>query len=131
MDCPVCKKPMLILELDQVEIDHCTSCNGIWLDDGELELLLEDAEEKKRVLSSFHVDDSVKEKPRRCPRCSKKMNKVHVGDHKEVLVDSCRKQHGIWFDSGELHDVIKLATIDRDNKILKLLNEMFRYNLSH
>lgn len=131
MDCPVCKTAMIVLELDQVEIDHCTACNGIWLDDGELELLLEDAAEKKRVLSTFHIDASVKEKPRRCPKCSKKMNKVHIGEQKEVLVDSCKRQHGIWFDSGELHDVIKLATIDRDNKILKLLNEMFRYNLSH
>ncbi|MEI6767043.1 MAG: zf-TFIIB domain-containing protein [Bacteroidota bacterium] len=130
MDCPVCKKAMIVLELDQVEIDHCTSCSGIWLDDGELELLLEDAEEKRRVLSTLHVDSTVKEKSRRCPKCSKKMNKVFIGNNNEVLVDSCKKQHGIWFDNGELHDVIKLASIDRENKILKLLNEMFRYNLS-
>jgi len=40
MDCPVCKNAMITLELEEVEIDHCTNCGGIWLDAGELELLL-------------------------------------------------------------------------------------------
>jgi len=43
MDCPVCNNAMITLELDQVEIDHCTECGGIWLDAGELETLLGDA----------------------------------------------------------------------------------------
>ncbi len=36
MDCPACKKAMITLELADVEIDHCISCGGIWLDNGEL-----------------------------------------------------------------------------------------------
>ena len=37
MDCPVCKESaMITLELDDVEIDYCTQCEGIWLDAGEL-----------------------------------------------------------------------------------------------
>ena len=42
MDCPVCKDAMIVMELNEVEIDHCLSCSGIWLDAGELELLLEE-----------------------------------------------------------------------------------------
>ena len=53
MDCPVCKSAMIVLELDEVEIDYCTDCQGIWLDAGELELLLEDAAESREVLKSF------------------------------------------------------------------------------
>jgi len=34
MICPVCKKPMLVLELQQIEIDYCQECGGIWLDEG-------------------------------------------------------------------------------------------------
>ncbi len=40
MDCPVCKNAMITLELQEVEIDYCIDCGGIWLDAGELELLL-------------------------------------------------------------------------------------------
>ena len=49
MNCPVCKNPMVVLELDQIEIDHCLHCGGIWLDAGELELLLETEEDKARL----------------------------------------------------------------------------------
>ena len=43
MDCPVCKNLMITLELDEVEIDHCLDCGGIWLDSGELEQLIGNA----------------------------------------------------------------------------------------
>ena len=39
MDCPACKEPLIVLELNEVEIDNCVSCGGIWLDKGELERL--------------------------------------------------------------------------------------------
>ena len=54
MICPVCKNPMVVLELDQIEIDHCLNCGGIWLDAGELELLLETEEERSRFIKSIN-----------------------------------------------------------------------------
>ena len=42
MDCPVCSEPMIVLEYDRVEVDYCVSCQGLWLDAGELELLFGD-----------------------------------------------------------------------------------------
>jgi Zn-finger nucleic acid-binding protein len=44
---------MIILELDKVEIDHCLLCGGIWLDEGELELLLEGTSEKDKNSNSY------------------------------------------------------------------------------
>ena len=65
MDCPVCKNAMIALELAEVEIDHCTDCGGIWLDAGELELLLGNPEQargfldrKSTRLNSSHTDIS-------------------------------------------------------------------------
>ena len=69
MYCPVCKKSMIILEYDEVEIDYCPSCAGCWLDQGELELILESSE-KLYDLSVFRSSPKGK---RRCPRCHKKM----------------------------------------------------------
>jgi Zn-finger nucleic acid-binding protein len=129
MVCPVCKKPMLVLELQQIEIDYCQGCGGIWLDEGELELLLEDKNEKDKLLASFSIDPGNSEKRHRCPVCSKKMNKVFVGNDKNVLIDKCRKGHGIWFDKGELHEVVKMGNTDKNNKVIQLLNEMFAYKL--
>ena len=53
MDCPVCKDAMITLELKDVEIDYCTDCGGIWLDAGELELLLGEQQKAKQLLDSF------------------------------------------------------------------------------
>ena len=126
MDCPVCKNAMITLELQEVEIDYCIGCNGIWLDAGELELLLGEPEKAKQLLDSFKIDSGSTEKPRKCPICRKKMQKIIVGSSKPtLLIDKCRRADGLWFDKGELHDIFERANLDKDNKIQKLLNDMF------
>ncbi len=131
MDCPVCKNAMITLELEEVEIDYCTECNGIWLDAGELELLLGEPEKAKHLLNSFKIDSKCAEKPRKCPICDKKMQKTIVGSSKPtLLIDKCRRGDGLWFDRGELHDIINRAELDKDNKIQRLLTDMFSYDLN-
>ena len=130
MKCPVCDELMIVLELDEIEIDYCTSCEGIWLDGGELELLLEEATEKEQLLSSFRVDDLSSEKKIRCPICLRKMEKVLAGSEKKILLDRCKNHHGLWFNKGELYEVVKLGSLDEENKILTLLREIFKHKLS-
>jgi len=117
---------MITLELADVEIDYCTDCGGIWLDAGELELLLGQAEKAKQLLDSFKIDSRSAERIRKCPICDKKMQKIIVGQSKPVLlIDKCRKGDGLWFDKGELKDIFDRARLDKDNKIQKLLADMF------
>jgi len=131
MKCPVCDELMIVLELEEIEIDYCTECEGIWLDGGELDLLLEEASEKEEVLSSFKVDDSSSEEKIRCPICLKKMEKVLVGSESKILLDRCINRHGLWFNKGELFQVVKLGSkIDEENKILTLLKEIFKHKLT-
>ena len=129
MDCPVChESAMITLELEEVEIDYCTKCEGIWLDAGELELLLGEPEKAKVLLDSFKIDTSSTEKVRKCPICDKKMLKVIVGSSKPVLlIDKCRRGDGLWFDRGELKNIFEKAQLDKDNKIQALLTNMFRH----
>ena len=126
MDCPVCKNAMITLELADVEIDYCTDCGGIWLDAGELEILLGQAEKAKQLLDSFKIDSESAEKIRKCPICDKKMQKIIVGPSKPaLLIDKCRRGDGLWFDKGELQNIFNRARLDKDNKIQKLLADMF------
>ena len=125
MNCPECKEPLIVLELDRIEIDHCLSCGGIWLDAGELELLLETEEDRARLKNFLIEADSVKEKKYSCPICNKKMSKVFVGEEKKILIDKCKKNHGLWLDKGELESVIELSSRNRDSKIINLLKQMF------
>jgi len=129
VDCPVCRNAMITLELADVEIDHCTDCGGIWLDAGELEQLLSEHEKAKQLLDSFKVDSTSSEKPRKCPICDKKMQKIVVGSSRPaLLIDKCRKGDGLWFDKGELNNIVNKAQLDKDNKISKLLADMFGQN---
>ncbi len=126
MDCPVCKNAMITLELAEVEIDHCTDCGGIWLDAGELEILLGEAQAARQLLNSFKVRPGAGEKPRKCPICDKKMQKIIVGAAEPALIiDECRRGDGLWFDKGELKDILDRAQLDKDHKIQKLLADMF------
>ena len=130
MICPVCENPMVVLELDQIEIDHCLICGGIWLDSGELELLLDTDEDRSRLREILIEEDSVKEKKYPCPICNKKMQKVYVGEERKILIDKCKRNHGLWLDRGELEEVIELSTQNREGKIIQLLTQMFKSKLS-
>ena len=126
MNCPACKEPMIVMELDQVEIDYCLGCRGIWLDGDELEILLDGAQRKAEFLDSFQTDKHTKEPRRKCPICMKKMRKVLVAEGKrKVLIDRCRKGHGLWLDKGELEEIISIQASGETPEILDLLKDMF------
>ncbi len=129
MYCPVCKHPMIILEFEKVETDYCPGCEGIWLDAGELELLLEDSKEKDELIHSFTDAKNVKEKKRRCPICNKKMEKTLVSKDHDIVLDECKKGHGLWFDRGEILEVIKRGSINKNNSIIKVLEDMYRKHI--
>jgi Zn-finger nucleic acid-binding protein len=120
---------MITLELKDVEIDYCTDCGGIWLDAGELELLLGEPEKAKHLLDSFRIDSKCMERMRKCPICNKKMQKIVVGSSgPNLLIDKCRRGDGLWFDKGELHDIFDRAELDEDNRIQELLTDIFGQN---
>ena len=117
---------MIALELQEVEVDYCTGCGGIWLDAGELELLLGNSHQTKQLLDSFKIDSNCTEKRRKCPICLKKMQKIVVGPSTPtLLIDKCPRGDGLWFDKGELQDILNRAKLDKDNKIQKLLADIF------
>ncbi|NOX17519.1 MAG: zf-TFIIB domain-containing protein [Chlorobi bacterium] len=130
MNCPRCKNPMVVLELAEVEIDYCDECGGIWLDQGELELLLEAGEEKDKLLNSFAAAGSVSEEKIKCPICGRKMEKVFIGEDKKVLIDKCKYNHGLWFDRGELLQTVELGVKNEaDDKMIRLIKDMFGFSL--
>ena len=125
MNCPACKEAMIVLEHDRVEIDHCPSCQGNWLDQGELELLLGSSQERNHLLSSFEVNQNSQEKKRKCPICLKKMEKVLCKLAHDITIDRCQKKDGLWFDLGELDAFIKIGSFGKNAKVLDWLKNTF------
>jgi hypothetical protein len=117
---------MITLELRDVEVDHCICCGGIWLDEGEVELLLDDRQRAIELLDSFKVDGGCGEVSRKCPICRRKMQKVGVGSGElPLMIDKCSRKHGLWFDKGELEQIVKKAKLNEANKIGEVLADMF------
>jgi hypothetical protein len=117
---------MITLELADVEIDHCVNCGGIWLDSGELELLLNDPAKARHLIDSFVEHESGPEQPRKCPICRRKMARIVVGQSTPpLLIDKCRRSDGLWFDKNELQDILSRAELDEHNRIQELLADMF------
>ena len=130
MRCPVCREAMIVLEWERVEIDHCPACKGIWLDKGELELLLEKSDDKNRILSSLAMCEKQNSKSRKCPICLKKMEQVGCGPNSNLTVDWCPKQDGIWFDAGELSALLKSEFFSGQTKISEWLEDIFSKTLT-
>jgi uncharacterized protein len=124
MLCPECIDEMLILELDGVEIDYCDECRGIWLDEGELELLLEtDKDTDLPILKALTSPDTVKAKgAKKCPVCNKKMLLVDIPLNPVVEIDRCPDNHGLWFDQGELEQIISAS---KGTTVADFLGAMF------
>lgn len=55
MHCPKCGGDLVEIVFRNIHIDKCTLCEGIWLDAGELELIIkeEDATILRRILKVF------------------------------------------------------------------------------
>ena len=108
--CPVCNVATIVVEHKNIELDYCTGCQGVWFDAGELELLLEsEGLEVHRAFLDTMINSpaaDVAEKKRRCPICRRKMKKACIDGEGKILIDVCGHGDGIWFDGGELDNLL-------------------------
>ncbi len=134
MKCPACSNMMIVVEHEQIELDYCPDCAGVWFDAGELELLLETMQLEQSVLSLDSILTSPEgksdEKKRKCPICRRKMKKATVGHDPEVLIDACSRGDGLWFDASEVGQVVAQAssteTMDSQGRVITFLGEVFQ-----
>lgn len=102
MECPVCGQPQVLVEMDGVELDLCLAGCGVWFDAEELGALLGDG--------AAELEDELRALPargrgRRCPRCRRAMDLIAAPDG-ATLLDRCARGHGMWFDEGELEQLL-------------------------
>lgn len=109
MKCPVDKTVMMVVEHRKIEIDFCLKCSGVWLDSGELELLIAVLQSEGADLhpEELLMPEKAEKAKRKCPICGRRMEKVWIGRSNKVLVDRCPIGHGLWFDAGELQHVLR------------------------
>lgn len=136
MICPNCKHDMIAIEYNNIELDHCINCKGVWFDSGELELFIESVnmEKPESLIKNIINLPEMKAPPhkrRKCPICGQGMTETAMGEP-ELHVDVCQQGDGIWFDGGEVHQLIRQlkqkpsAKGSSQQQIVTFLGEVFK-----
>lgn len=61
MLCPRCELPLSVANRQGIQIDYCNQCRGVWLDHGELEKLIERADENSAGNTGQENNDMLSE----------------------------------------------------------------------
>jgi PAT family beta-lactamase induction signal transducer AmpG len=113
MRCPKCRADMEQVDVEGIEVDRCTICNGIWFDAGEMDLL-----KNKQAAAAIDIGDAKTGKQSnaidsyQCPRCSGAMVKVVDPRQTHIWYETCSACHGSYLDAGELRDMSNVTISD-------------------
>lgn len=105
MQCPKCKSDLRRVNLRGIEVDRCTSCQGLWLDYGELDQLEDTVLDDDYAKGSLMFRSSHGTLP--CPRCAQPMRAFNYRAY-SLELDFCQSEHGWWLDHGEEERVLAL-----------------------
>ena len=119
--CPRCESALFHVQLEGYALDQCGGCGGLWVDRRTVEAIVRD--QPKAVETGVRPDTCSGSTDQAalltgefkgrayipCPVCTKIMNPQNYARFSGVIIDLCR-QHGIWFDAGELNRVLEFVS---------------------
>jgi Zn-finger nucleic acid-binding protein len=98
LKCPRDGAELAIEKHRGIEVDHCPTCNGRWLDHHELDHLEATvAGDEDRVGT---IEYAKRPSELKCPVCSKQMRAFNYRAY-NLELDTCEEEHGFWLDAGE------------------------------
>ena len=104
LQCPKCSHGMMEISHEEIQIDRCTNCKGIWFDGEEMHALklkpdsksVDSGDPKEGWKWDSHSDID-------CPRCGKLMKNSADPSQNHIWYEVC-EDHGIFMDAGEFSD---------------------------
>lgn len=102
MKCVKCDGVLRRVDVEDVELDRCDACSGIWFDSGELQKILgKKSIDRIRSMAEASKDDDARRAT--CPRCKGEGKLVQVTSlTSDIHIDTCAVCGGQWLDGGEL-----------------------------
>ena len=99
MRCPRDETELTEEYLHGIEVDHCFTCHGRWLDHEQLDQL-----EATRAVDEEHrrgmIEYAQRESELACPICGEQMTAFNYRGY-NVELDTCSQEHGFWLDAGD------------------------------
>jgi Zn-finger nucleic acid-binding protein len=109
--CPRCDCLLRAREYGDLSVEECDKCGGLFLAPTTMERLVAARDMPTTLRLALPKREMKRETAVRyifCPTCGKSMNRQAFGRISGVVVDVC-KSHGVWFDAGELAEVIRFV----------------------
>jgi PAT family beta-lactamase induction signal transducer AmpG len=113
MRCPKCRDDMEQLDVGGVEIDRCSSCHGLWFDEGELQKLKD-----RKIAAGIDIGDPSQGTVHnandryRCPRCGGSIIRMVDQNQPHIWYEECSVCRGSYFDAGEFRDLTTVSLSD-------------------
>jgi len=112
--CPRCGDPLGARRVDDLVIDECVGCHGIFLDLVAVQRIVTERKQARAeallgALPKIAIEDRRGGKLYiKCPVCGTIMNRRLFATGAGVIIDVCRA-HGAFFDAGELPKIIEFV----------------------
>lgn len=110
--CPRCTTAMHPRPIDDLVIDECDACHGVFLDHVAVQRIVSDRQQARAeaILAVVPRAEIYLTPPGgkmyiKCPVCATIMNRKQFSAGSGVVIDVC-KHHGAFFDPGELPAII-------------------------
>ena len=127
MQCPNCNTQLKREIYEEVPIELCLACGGLWLDQKELQLITQRKIEQidPSVLSNIshiprmdEIPEIYKDKERnlKCPLCSSTMELVNYAYNSGIILDRCPNDCGVFLDDNELEAAQAWAEMNDEKK---------------
>lgn len=121
MKCPGCGSSLIQRSVQDIRVNECQQCKGIWFEDGELRETKDIVEPDTNWLD-FEIwkhEECFKPEPRNlaCPKCNQNMVAVDY-DKTGVAINYCPGCRGTWLEKGEFKQIIEALNSEIANKSL-------------
>jgi len=115
MDCPRCNVEMPTLENEDISLQRCAECGGIWTNVSDLSPIL--LRNTLPVLDRIGGKANLEEIAVSCPECQVDLTVIEGNDKSGLRYETCESCGGIWLDlegAAELEDfpAIEAAIVD-------------------
>jgi len=121
MVCPICRINLQKVLFNNVEVDWCPKCLGLWFEQDELQWAKDAKDENIRWLDinlwekehEFRISSGQK----LCPQDRLPLYEVRYGTS-NIRVDLCNICQGIWLDRGEFQKIIQYLQKQADWELM-------------
>jgi Zn-finger nucleic acid-binding protein len=104
---------METVTIDNVTVDRCTNCKGIWFDANEQKQLLKSTHGAAIDIGDIHTGRKMDQiRDIKCPRCQAAMVQTEDVDQHHITFEACLSCNGIFLDAGEFKDLKEYTFLD-------------------